>query len=384
MKSVLIISPNIWGRMLISKHNYALELAKQGYKVFFMNPPNQNKNVNNYLIYPIHEIANLYVIDCKLTTNRVIDFLRFRLRFTKILDWFLFNLIQKISLNEKIVFDQIWSFDPNLHGYLYKYPASYKVFFIVDQISNKTHLRSAKNIDLVVSITSVILNKFSKVKSNKLLINHGLNSIFEIQAKLNLLSISPIKQIFNIGYVGNLTIKYINYSVLDEIVKNYPEINFHFWGAYNSINNNLLGSLDSEIAEKIEKIKSYKNVVFYGLRSQSEIVDGMKSMDGFLMCYDIENDPNQGANSHKILEYLSTGKVIIANRVLDYKNSDLFPMLKDTDTNKLIKLFDEVINNVEYYNSEELQRKRLNFALASTYEQNIIKIESTLKSKNIN
>lgn len=383
MKSVLIISPNTWGKLLISKHNYAIEMTKLGYKVFFMNPPNQDLKINQYSVYPINEFPNLYLINTKISNNRFLDYLRLRLGFTEILDFSLYRLIKKICNRESIQFEQIWNFDPNLHGFLYKYPSEFKIFFVVDQISQKSHLRSARNIDLVVSVTSVILNKYSEVNSKKLLLNHGLNSLFVNQAKKNLSNTSNNKCIRNVGYVGNLIIRFINYKVLNQIVQNNPDITFHFWGAYNTENNNLLGAIDSGVEHNIENFKKNKNVILYGLKVQAEILESINNMDAFLMCYDIENDPNEGANSHKILEYLSTGKVIIANRVLDYKNSDLFPMLKDTDTNKLIKLFDDVINNVEYYNAEELQRKRLNFALASTYEQNIIKIESTLKSKNI-
>ena len=38
-KTVFIISPESWGGMKISKHHYALELAYQDCKVFFIEPP---------------------------------------------------------------------------------------------------------------------------------------------------------------------------------------------------------------------------------------------------------------------------------------------------------------------------------------------------------
>lgn len=41
-KTILIISPEPWGKMMISKHHYALELAKLGNEVYFLNPPNNN------------------------------------------------------------------------------------------------------------------------------------------------------------------------------------------------------------------------------------------------------------------------------------------------------------------------------------------------------
>ena len=41
-KTILIISPQAWGKMFLSKHHYAIELAKRGNAVYFLNPPGEN------------------------------------------------------------------------------------------------------------------------------------------------------------------------------------------------------------------------------------------------------------------------------------------------------------------------------------------------------
>jgi len=38
-KTILIISPQPWGIMFVAKHHYARELASQGNRVYFINPP---------------------------------------------------------------------------------------------------------------------------------------------------------------------------------------------------------------------------------------------------------------------------------------------------------------------------------------------------------
>ena len=38
-KKVLVLSPQSWGKMRISKHHYALKLAALGNEVCFVNPP---------------------------------------------------------------------------------------------------------------------------------------------------------------------------------------------------------------------------------------------------------------------------------------------------------------------------------------------------------
>ncbi len=46
----------------------------------------------------------------------------------------------------------------------------------------------------------------------------------------------------------------------------------------------------------------------------------MKDLDGFFWCYDNDRDPNKGSNSHKIMEYLSTGKVVLSTLISTYTN----------------------------------------------------------------
>ena len=43
IKKAIVVSPQSWGKMFISKHHYAVELSKLGYEVFFVNPPKENK-----------------------------------------------------------------------------------------------------------------------------------------------------------------------------------------------------------------------------------------------------------------------------------------------------------------------------------------------------
>src|SRR5574338_922061 len=38
-KHILLISPEPWSHIFISKHHYAIELASRGHKVYFLNPP---------------------------------------------------------------------------------------------------------------------------------------------------------------------------------------------------------------------------------------------------------------------------------------------------------------------------------------------------------
>ena len=43
-KTILILSPQSWGKMFVSKHHYAIGLAKKGAVVYFLNPPDQENH----------------------------------------------------------------------------------------------------------------------------------------------------------------------------------------------------------------------------------------------------------------------------------------------------------------------------------------------------
>jgi len=127
------------------------------------------------------------------------------------------------------------------------------------------------------------------------------------------------------------------------------------------------------------------NVILKGSTPSKEIANHLADFDVLLVLINSQKDYNKGSNSHKIIEYLSTGKVIVSNHLSTYKNQrELIKMVDEMHNEKLPELFKTVINNLEYYNNPELQRKRIKYALENTYEKQIIRIKqyiSKIKSK---
>ena len=57
--NILLISPNYWGTMFVSKHWYAIELAKRGNNVYFLEPP---RNKQPFQIELLKEYSSLYIV----------------------------------------------------------------------------------------------------------------------------------------------------------------------------------------------------------------------------------------------------------------------------------------------------------------------------------
>jgi len=116
------------------------------------------------------------------------------------------------------------------------------------------------------------------------------------------------------------------------------------------------------------------------------LADAYKTIDVFINCYNILKDQSKGTNYHKLMEYLSTGKVVVSNNTTSYNTfgDDFIVMCKSrTDNLEMPDLFFKVVNNLSYYNSEFLQKQRINFAKDNTYSSNIAKIEQFISSTKV-
>ena len=202
-----------------------------------------------------------------------------------------------------------------------------------------------------------------------MLLQHGLSGEFVNFKRSNKESIlCKSSNEFNImcGLCGNFLRPDIDFDTIDNIVSENSNVFFHFFGAFKIQSNNLGGTLNN--ATIIKKIESLNNVHFYGIIKPDELPSYLFQMDMFLVCYNIEKDQSGGTNYHKIMEYLSTGKIIVSNNVTRFKNTDLFSYGKSrTNNDDLSMLFYSVTKELYRYNVKELQDRRRYFANSNSY-----------------
>src|ERR1700761_9590989 len=114
-KTILIVSPQSWGKMFVSKHHYAIGLAKQGATVYFLNPPDQeNRQPKGAItISKSEEQDNLYFIEHRLSFPYNIKF-----HFIALFHWLMRAHVKKILKKIGRPIDIVWSFDL---GHLYPF-----------------------------------------------------------------------------------------------------------------------------------------------------------------------------------------------------------------------------------------------------------------------
>jgi hypothetical protein len=375
-KKILIISPQFWGKMLISKHHYAVELAKRGNEVYFLNPP--NAALSEEVIIDELDIDNLFIIHHKLNFPYKLKF-RSETLFHLFMKLHIKLLLKKINVS----FDIIWSFDlGNLYPFKLFPKNTLKIFHPVDEPLNATAIKSAKGANLIFSTTKEILNKYTKYKTPKYFINHGLKEIF--------LTTSTYAQKTNhtkirVGFSGNLLRKDIDRDTLLKIINQNTDIEFNCWGSYNIQQSNISGNTDDATKQFIRTLRAAPNVILHGVKTTENLAEDYQNMQAFLICYKVVTNPLIGENYHKTLEFISTGKVIISHTFSSYKNKPNLVQMNSAAINNsdLPNLFKQIIEHLENYNTEELNIARKKFAKDNLYQKQIDRIESILLLSNI-
>jgi hypothetical protein len=370
-KNILILSQQDWGEMFISKHHYAVELAKAGNTVYYMNGPEQaGKMAKGEISISETKHANLFLVKHRLPFPYI---LKFRAR--GLYDYLLKFHIRKAmaTIGKKI--DLIWSFDLSDTIPLRLFPTdARKIYMPVDELDKGVALKAAKGADVIMSVTHEILDKFNTLSTPKLFLNHGVADYF-----INENVTDAINKPIQVGLSGNFLRADIDTETIKEIITDNKEVVFNFWGLIDFSKSNLLAPSESNALAFIEELRQMPNVKLHGHVAPEVLAKELKRMDCFLICYDINKDHSKGTNYHKVLEYLATGKTIISNNITTYSNhTGLIEMPVERNNTALPKLFHTVIAVLDEYNSIAKQEERIAFARTYTYKNQLHKIENSL------
>lgn len=327
-------------------------------RVYFLNPVQHKVLKGKFAINKVQ--PGLYVIDITLPIPKKIKF-HLPLLYNLILRHYLNKINQKT--NHKI--DIYWNFDQELNIRAFDlFDEAIKIYHPVDDFTPKPHIDYTV-FDVCFSVSKAIVNKIPH--ANKHVINHGLNEVFEKFAfTLLAQKQKTVQTVQTVSYMGNLSIPTLDVETLKKVIINHQDIQFNFIGNY-----------DTE-TDFIVFLKTQHNVNLPGLKVNEALIEALTTADLFLLCYKYMPGNNMD-NSHKVLEYLSTGKVIVSSKLSAYENLGLFPMCTKLDNSEFLDLFDEVVHDFSSYNTPEQMNNRIRFALDNTYEKQVNKINTHLK-----
>lgn len=367
-KKILIISPQAWDKVRVSKHHYAISLAGNGNTVYFLDPPSA-------------QVSGITVSETGIDGLSVVRYRPFfpisiRFRFGSA-----FRLLMGMQVRKLVDrlgdIDIVWCFDPNLYADLSKFNAPVKIFHPVDVFTHGHAQRVATSADVIFSVSPTILEAFRDTGKPRYFINHGLGKDFA-DAALREDKPHVIRGGLKVGYIGNLLIPYMDRALFRKVIEECPEVSFHLIGPYGN-GQSSLGDGDKEAMDFIAFLKSCTNVILYGPLGSAELSAKLLEMDAFLICYSDKYPGYDLSNSHKILEYLSTGRPVITTPILAYLDKkDIVTMPLGMAGEQYPAFFVEAIRNASALSDPSLQERRRQYALSNTYSQQLQRIEDIL------
>lgn len=359
-KNILLISPEAWGSNFVSKHHYAVTLSKQGNVVYFLNPPSESFSVQST------SYENLKVVNY--------------LPFIKGLRY-LPNLLQRFFIRQKYkrlqrlancAFDIVWSFDNSVFYDFSDLPDSVlKISHIVDLNQNFETVKAANTANICFCTTAFIKEKLRTYNSRVFKIHHG----YSIPSKLSQSrTILPGNNTTKVVYMGNLAIKYIDWELLQTVIRQHLNVDFIFIGPEG--NSNLNKSCEKKLGSA--QVKADPNTYFIGPIPSSKINAYLQKADILLITYQADLYEKQLASPHKFMDYFGSGKVIVATYTDEYK--DKRELLAMSRRNKEYPaLFSEVANNLSEWNCRTKQEERKQFAQDNSYEKQLERIEKIIQ-----
>ncbi|UXX81107.1 glycosyltransferase [Reichenbachiella carrageenanivorans] len=340
-KNILLISPEPWDHIYVSKHHYARHLAERGNLVVFANPAGNRWQVSD------SEVAGLQVLDYPKFVKglrKLPSFVSQRLIKHKLLQ------IEKYCA---LKFDIIWSFDNSVF-FDFTLLNTYNISHIVDLNQDFEIAKTARTADICLGNTVQIVDRLRINNTNAHFINHGLNQGVE-KTPLNIKS-----DHLKIGYCGNLDIPYLDWDQVQSAFEELPNVDFYLAG---------------NCEHNLEKIQ-HKNVTHLGKLNASQMASFYDEMDLLILCYLSDDYPDQLANPHKFMEYLATGKPIVASFTSTY--ADLQEIQMSYSQKKWLPLLKQTIAEYSTWNTQELSDKRKAIAKDNTYPKQIKRIEKLI------
>jgi glycosyltransferase involved in cell wall biosynthesis len=350
-KNILLISPEPWEHIFVSKHHYAVHLAKRGNKVFFLNPPFRKFSISETCY------EDVFLVFYKGFPPGLRFYPGFIQRFL------IKKVFKKLERLCCITFDFIWSFDNSVFFDFSALPERvFKISHIVDLNQNFQTGIAAKTADVCFGVSAPIVKRLQAYNQNTYFVNHGCSNAHEVGSPVFLPGFNKIKAF----YTGNLNISYFDWPLFKQIIDKNKEVDFILAGPW---------------AESIEKdrILAYSNVYYLGKIGANALPGYYSAADLLLIIYKSDQFPEQLSNPHKMMEYLSMGKVVVATYTSEYTklaNDKLIIMTSSRE--EYITLFNKTVQDITQWNSIEKQQARKSFAMHNSYHKQLLRIEEIL------
>lgn len=359
-KNILLISPGKWEGNFVSKHHYAHSLAKLGNTVYFLNPPSASFQVKQ------GDVPNLYIVDDVAHLPAIGRLPRF------ISSRFIKSDFRRLEHKLGCSFDIIWNFDSSRYFNLSRLPKRVlKIQHIVDLNEDFQRGLGAATSDICFGTTDFIVAEQKRYNSKAFKIHHGTQEL-ESEEDISL-PINPSEKTM-VGYIGNLTIRYLDWELIYKLVQQHPAVGFMFIGPLN------WDAIQDKIKIKriLQAVMDCTNTYFPGAVPSTQVPALLKLFDVLLVAYKANDYREQLASPHKFMEYFASGRPIVTTYTDEYKDKRDLVVMSDRNE-EFPTLFSNVLSNLNTFSQPAEQQKRMHFARSNSYSMQITRINHLIE-----
>lgn len=345
---ILIISPEPWSHLFVSKHHYAKKLAEKGNKVVFLNPPSSEFGM------AATDYDNLSITDYK----GFVPGFRF---FPKVIrKRILRKVFQKIEDMSQCQFDLVWSFDNSVFFDLDALPDNVlTISHIVDKGQDFQFERACRSATICLGVIPEIVDRQKLLNPKSYLIRHGVDILPGPTDEIHMPGSNKHKAL----YFGNLGMEALDWELMSKAAQRFNEVDFV-----------LIGSN----AEKAPIESGLINIFLLDAVGSHQLRSYMAAADILFLFYD-STYMQKFASPHKLMEYFSSGKPIVSPYFEEYRPySHLITMSATRD--EWLTNFELTIDNLATESEEGPSTQRKKLAAENTYLRQLEKIEKLLAS----
>lgn len=357
MSAVLLVSPEPWSAHPVSKHHYARVLAGTGRTVLFLEPP--SPGAREISLEDVPGIPGLRIV----RGPRVAAGLR--LMPAVLRRWLEARWLARLEKLAGTPVGAVWLFE-NSRFYDMRFAGDrLKVYHQVDLNQAFHPLQAARTADVCLCTTEAIRERLLSVRPDVHKIHHATAMVES--PRIDPVLVNALEQPgMHAVCVGNMDSRYLDHEALQRLARNHPGVTFHFVGAC---------SPSSPIHEST---RGLANVAWWGKRDHGQIPPILAAADILLVAYDARRFRDQLASPHKFMEYLLSGKVIVASYTDEYKDKAGLVEMAGPDED-IDGVFERVIGDLGHYNAPGLVARRQAFALEHSYERQLDRIQGIVR-----
>ncbi len=355
-KRILLISPQPWDGLHMSKHHLAQALVARGNTVVFLDPPTSStRSVSIRREGKVHVATYRHWF-------RGINHMPRALHM-----WYYKRLIRQLGAATGGGFDVLWCFDTSRMQWFPK-GMGYPLLHLADIDILHQGSGLLKEAELILTVSDAI--------QAKALTFVGRGHVVDIGHALDERWLEHAKQVAGnkpsgprrVAYAGQMQWNYVDWGAIRAIALDHADLDFDFYGPYRK----------DHPDEDLQTVLGLPNTHFHGLVSKEELIPALHAADILLLCYRDDLSEDQCSNSHKLLEYLSTGNVVVSSNIRAYrKHKDLLVMT--TKGEDIRAFFSHAVEHFHVLEAPSYRERRIAFARDHGYTRMLERVEKLIE-----